>query len=481
MFKKLKIAITTVAVALTATASAFGFAATDGFGTVKAEETKFLIDHGVYSLKMDEAVSEEVSYRHSESYLFNTRDTDGDIRLKFKTVSVSTELDGEDFYGLVRGKSEDVAYAYADTKSTMWYVFGTGNPGIGNVTVYREGAYTDIKYDTSSHAFGVTIDGQDQSAGMNKFVGSAEGKTADEKGATKICWDVTNTKKEIDVTLTDFAITDAEGFDLGMELSPRASVHENKRFETTFYGFAGKKVTFKRFDESEKANPSVTDTEGNALDIAITAEGKGVYSFVMPEQDIKIEEYKEIEDDRFFGTYYNEQDKTTYFLGEENYKIAGTVKTELSVKAYDVGVLAITDGENLVNGRIVYGNLRVSGKIYKKLLSYTVSFVVDGKTEKTVKIDSGDYVLTAPDLTPAKEGYTFVGWKTGKNESYEFGNVVCESLTLYADFKSDGEHKDPAGGCGGSFSAGNAGIVVLAAGALAVLIKVFGKKVKKEI
>ena len=145
-------------------------AATAAFGgkhySVKAEtapEQKFAIESGDYTLKMDDSVTETVSYTHTESYLFNKRDTDGNIRLKFRTVSAKTTLAGADFYGLVRGKADDPAYAYADSKNGLlyWYVYGSGNPGKGDVTIYEQGKVTDVLYDVDSHAFTVIKGGVD--------------------------------------------------------------------------------------------------------------------------------------------------------------------------------------------------------------------------------------------------------------------------------------------------------------------------------
>ena len=454
MFKKLKIAITAVAVALTAAATVFGGAlSVPHVGAEEAGTNKYRIDSGAYTLKMDDSVTETVRYRHTESYLFNARDTKGNIRLRFKTVSVSTGLSGEDIYGLVRGKSEDTAYAYAELGKTYWYIFSSG--GTGNVTIYKEGADTDITYDVSEHAFTVVIGGENQSSKMTKFSGStADGPKADSLGATKICWDATNTNKQIDVTLENFAITDKDGFDLGIEISPRANAFPDKLLETSFSAYAGKTVTFKSFGDSESGEPAIVD---------------------------KIEERNAVSDGRFNGTYYEASGNSGYFFGETSYKFTGNAKTEISLVTYDIGLVVVTEGDTTTEGRMLYGNLVIGETIYKKLLSYTVKFVADEKVLNTVTVDSGDYFLAAPEQNPTKDGYTFVGWKTGKGESYDFGNRVTESIILYADFKPNAEHKDPEGGCGGSFSVGTAGIALLAAGMQVFAAKVFYGKGKKDL
>lgn len=480
MFKKLKIAITAVAVALTVAATVFGGAlSVPHVGAEEAGTNKYRIDSGAYTLKMDDSVTETVRYRHTESYLFNARDTKGNIRLRFKTVSVSTGLADGDYYGLVRGKSEDIAYAYAEHDKTYWYVFGSGVTGIGNVTIYKEGADTDVTYDASEHAFTVVIGGENQSSKMTKFGASADGSTADSLGATKICWDATNTNKQIDVTLENFAITDNDGFDLGIEISPRADEFPDKLLETSFSAYAGKTVTFKSFG-SESGEPAIVDKNGAALGIAITKNGDE-YSFVMPEEEVKIEERNAVSDGRFNGTYYEANGNSGYVFGETSYKFTGNTKAEISLIAYDIGLVVVTEGDTTTEGRMLYGNLVIGETTYKKLLSYTVKFVADEKVLNTVTVDSGDYFLVAPEQNPTKDGYTFVGWKTGKGESYDFGNRVTESIILYADFKPNAEHKDPKGGCSGSFSVGTAGIALLAAGMLVFAAKVFYGKGKKDL
>lgn len=482
MFKKLKIAITAVAVALTVAATVFGGAlSVPHVGAEEAGTNKYRIDSGAYTLKMDDSVTETVRYRHTESYLFNARDTKGNIRLRFKTVSVSTGLSGEDIYGLVRGKSEDTAYAYAELGKTYWYVFGSGNPGVGDVTIYKEGADTDVTYDVSEHAFTVVIGGENQSSKMTKYNGStADGTKADSLGATKICWDATNTNKQIDVTLENFAITDKDGFDLGIEISPRANAFHDKLLETSFSAYAGKTVTFKSFGDSESGEPAIVDKNGAALGVAITKNGDE-YSFVMPEEEVKIEERHAVSDGRFNGTYYEASGNSGYVFGETSYKFTGNAKTEISLITYDIGLVVVTEGDTTTEGIMFYGNLVIGETTYKKLLSYTVKFVADEKVLNTVTVDSGDYFLAAPEQNPTKDGYTFVGWKTGKGESYDFGNRVTESIILYADFKPNAEHKDPEGGCGGSFSVGTAGIALLAAGMLVFAAKVFYGKGKKDL
>lgn len=439
-----------------------------------AADAKFAINPGAFSLRMDDSVTETVRYKHTESYLYNKRDTNGNINLGFTATSVSSGLSGTDFYGLVRGKSKDIAYAYVG--DVYWYVFGAGNPGKGDVTIYKEGARTDISYDVTSHTFSVVVDGEDQAANMAKFVSSATAETADNNNATKICWDATNTNKTFDVTLEDFSITDADGYDLGIELSARAAASD-KVLEEKYYAYAGKTVTIKLFGADGESMPAALDKDGNRADVKFTAGADGEYTFVMPDEEITLVAYTAVNDDRYYGTYYDSASDVGYIFGETNYRFGGGVKSEVSVKAFDIGVATITDGETSAEGEFDFGNLTIGGTAYKKLLSYKVDFVVDGKSVKTVTVDSGDYILTDPGLAPTKDGYTFVGWKTGKNETFVFGKTTTSSVTLYADFRSDEEHKDPAEEKSGCGSNAIAGIAILPMTAIAAFtLKKKGKR-----
>ena len=458
-------------------------AATAAFGgkpySVKAEtapEQKFAIESGDYTLKLDESVTETVSYTHTESYLFNKRDTDGNIRLKFRTVSAKTTLAGADFYGLVRGKADDPAYAYADSKNGLlyWYVYGSGNPGKGDVTIYEQGKITDVLYDVDSHAFTVIKGGADQASQMAKFVSSKTAEETDRIGATKICWDAYNIAATVNAELEDFALTDADGYDLGVDLSPRAAVHAGRRLSTEYYGYAGKTVTVKNFDDANSI-PVVVGEDGSELDVAVTSVGNGEYTFVMPSCAVKIISYVELTDGSYYGTYYNAESGQGYVFGENSYKFAAGAKSDVSVKIYNVGVGFITENSEQTKCSFRYGKFIIGDAVYNKLLKYTVNFVVDGKSVKTVTVDGGEYTLENPaDISTGKEGYTFLGWKTAKGETFEFGKTVNESITLYADYRSNEEHKDPQeekSGCGSSVGAGLLILPMIAVSAFAGIKK----------
>ena len=453
-----------------AVAGILASAAVSGFGgiSVKAEESdlqKYAFDPGVYSVKMDDSVTETVHYKHTESYLFNERETTGNISLKFKTVSASIKDNTSSaLYGLVRGASTDVAYGYVNA---YWYLFGNHVAGSGGKTIYKENAVTDITYDTVSHAFGVVIDGEDQTKNdlMMSFAGNAKtAEACDNAGAAIIQWDVMNAAYEFEATLEDFALTDENGYDLGIAMSANANKF-TKELTETFYGYAGKTVTIKLFtDNKNPSTPVALNDNGERLNVNFTELGNNEYSFVMPESEFSLVCYRETGTTAHYGSY-RASNGDMYVFGDDSYKLTKSGKTDLTVKVFDIGAIFVYEGETITEGHFKYGDLMISDERYEKLLSYTVEFISDGKSVQTVVVNSGDYILQKPESDPQKDGYKFVGWKTGDGKAYDFSATVTHSITLYADFEPL-NHQDPkpvSGGCGSSVNAGAFALLAVAA------------------
>lgn len=453
-----------------AVAGILASAAVSGFGgiSVKAEESdlqKYAFDPGVYSVKMDDSVTETVHYKHTESYLFNERETTGNISLKFKTVSASVKDNTSSaLYGLVRGASTDVAYGYVNA---YWYLFGNHVAGSDGKTIYKENAVTDITYDTVSHSFGVVIDGEDQTKNdiMMSFAGNAKtAEACDNAGAAIIQWDVMNAAYEFEATLEDFALTDENGYDLGITMSANANKH-TKELTETFYGYAGKTVTIKLFtDNKNPSTPVALNENGERLNVNFTKLSDNEFSFVMPESEFSLVCYRETGTTAHYGSY-RASNGDMYVFGDDSYKLTKSGKTDLTVKVFDIGAIFVYEGETITEGQFKYGDLMISDERYEKLLSYTVEFISDGKSVQTVVVNSGDYILQKPESDPQKDGYKFVGWKTGDGKAYDFSATVTHSITLYADFEPL-NHQDPkpvSGGCGSSVNAGAFALLAVAA------------------
>lgn len=453
-----------------AVAGILASAAVSGFGgiSVKAEESdlqKYAFDPGVYCVKMDDSVTETVHYKHKESYLFNERETTGNISLKFKTVSASVKDNTPSaLYGVVRGASTDIAYGYVNA---YWYLFGNHVAGSGGKTIYKENAVTDITYDTVSHSFGVVIDGEDQTKNdlMMPFVGNTKtAEACDEAGASIIQWDVMNVPYEFEATLEDFALTDENGYDLGIAMSANANKF-TKELDETFYGYAGKTVTIKLFNDNKNPSmPVALNENGERLNVNFTELGNNEYSFVMPESEFSLVCYRETETTAHYGSYRS-ANGDMYVFGDDSYKLTKSGKSDLTVKVFDIGAIFVYEGETISEGHFKYGDLMISDERYEKLLSYTVEFISDGKSVQTATVNSGDYILQKPESDPQKEGYKFVGWKTGDGKAYDFSATVTHSIMLYADFEPL-NHQDPkpvSGGCGSSVNAGAFALLAVAA------------------
>lgn len=473
------------AVAAVCAAATAAFGGISNYSAAKAENAaenqKFALDTGAYTLKMDDSVTMDVSYAHGATYLYNKRDTKGNIRLKFKTNSVSSTLANNIMYGLVRGKSKDLAYAYDDMANTYWYIFGNHISGSLGKTIYKAGAYTDILYNVTTHAFGVSIDGSDVTGEMSKFTGSANADVVDGKGATKICWDSVNIGNNdpadtIVVTLTDFALTDADGYNLGVAMGRMTYEKGEYSYEENIYGYAGKTVTVKYIGDGDGGSPLVYGSDGTRLSVPVTSLGNGKYSFVMPNDDVSLVMKRRIENSEVYGTYYNGDSGDYYVFGDRSYKAISGVKTDITLVAYTGGMVDITSGEDITEGAYTIGKLVVGDTVYKKLLKYSVAFVVDGKTVKSETLSSGDYFATEPE-NPTKDGYVFAEWRTSGGEAYEADKTITESTTFYAVFEEEGGHTDPKAesksGCGGNLAYSCFAFIPLAA-------IIFGIKNKRE-
>lgn len=437
-----------------------------------AENQKFALDTGAYTLKMDDSVTMDVSYAHG-AYLYNKRDTSGNIRLKFKTVSYSSAVTSAVYNGLVRGSSKDIAYAYVPMAANHWYVFGDGRNTVKG-DIYSVDEYTDIIYDVTAHAFSVKIG--EATPVMAKMFQSADASVTDAAGTGRIAWDANNAEAIIKATLTDFSITDADGYNLGVAMSRTQDARMTYTYEENFYGYAGKTVTVKYIGDGDGGSPLVYGSDGTRLTIPVTSLGKGEYSFVMPDADVKLVMKRRIENSEIYGTYANAESGDYFVLGEQSYKSINGVKTNIDLAVYTGGIVDVIDGENTTEGEYTIGKLVVGNTVYKKLLKYSVAFVVDGKTVKSETLSSGDYFATAPE-NPTKDGYVFAGWRTSGGEAYEADKTITESTTFYAVFEEEGGHTDPKAesksGCGGNIAYSCFAFIPLAA-------IIFGIKNKRE-
>lgn len=425
-----------VAVIAAATAICGGVSFNRSEKTKAAENQRYSIDFGEYTPKADSSVNIDLSYTHG-AYVHTKRATDGNIRLKFKTLSYEADFQAGDLNGLVRGVYSDPAYSYVPFDTNYWLVFGDSV----SQALYSVGEYTDVLYDVISHSFTVSV-GETVPV-MTKFSLSQAGSVADASGANTIAWDSNNMERKITASLTDFSVTDEDGYYLGVSLSREANAKFLFSIEENMYGYAGEIVTFKYFGEGESPMPCVYGEDGKKIRNAVTDLGGGVYSFVMPEGAVKIRASAEADVSEVYGTYYDSATDNIYVLGETSYKSINGNNTDITFKAYTDGTVIISDGGETTEGSFTLGKLAVGETVYKKLLKYKVEFVVLGETVKSETISSGSYRVTAPE-DPVKEGYEFVGWKNGKGEAFDGDKTVTSSAIYYAEFTERGGHINPS-------------------------------------
>ena len=227
----------------------------------------------------------------------------------------------------------------------------------------------------------------------------------------------------------------------------------------------GGNITVKAiFEEgSEVREWLVTDKNGNKLDIEFNDNGNGTYSFVMPDQQVKIKANitKIVDYESFYGTYYNYSNGNIIALKENNvaqyingadvsnatYEIisyaSGKENTELgddgkvvfnNTWLYD---LVINDGNTTKTYSVDGFSINDNGVIYKELGNYTVNYYLDKydiTPYHTQKV--GDYNYKITDIeAPTKEGYKFAGWYFADGSEFDSDEMVVKTLSVYAKWE----------------------------------------------
>ena len=450
-------------------ATAFGALTTSS--TVSAEESvgqKYAIDAGDFTLKTDDSVNIDVSYKHG-AYLYNKRDAEGNIRLRYKTLSYTQKIASDAFNGLIRGRSADIAYGYVPSDKNHWYVFGDGRVGTTAQSLYSENEYTDVLYDTTAHAFTVKVG--DTTPAMARMFDSAEASVADSFSPKRIAWDANNMEGKITASLTDFSVSDEDGFYLGVAMSRTSDSTMEYSLEEKFYGYQNKTVTVKYLGEQrEDFGLKVYGEDGKEIDAGVTKTEDGVFTFVMPGCNVKLVSSYKVNPDGVYGTYFNADTEDLYVLGETSYKVVNGNRSEISYTLFSDGMIRIADGELTSSATSTIANIKIGDSVYKKLLTYTVKFVVDGKTAESFTLSSGDYKVTPP-ASPSKDGYVFDGWKNGKGEAFDQTKTITSSTTYYASFVEAGGHTDPENTKGGCKSSLGLSVTAVPLAATALLLK----------
>lgn len=393
----------------------------------------------------------------SVGYILNSIPTDDSISMSFMTNSVTETVD---INGLVRWRGQsDPYYAYV---GNIWYTISdsSGNTKTGEV-FNRTGERTEIIYDAQAHSFSAEVGGQSVPLSQHPAGNYSGGSLAsiDADGATKmgLSWN----SGTYTAALTEFRMTDSQGWDLGVEFSPYN--RGMGTFAADMYAEAGGTVTLRKTDENDDIKNFVfTDELGETVDVDVTDNGDGSYTFTMPLRDVTLSVAYYEEPDLFYGSYYCEEDGSMLVFGADRSFLSqgGTVTEILSADFDSLGgiTLIFSGGEREASYRAL--SVSLDGKIYTKLKSYLVAFDLRGGTgdAETQRINSGDYLARKP-ADPVREGYVFAGWKTSSGEEFDFSAPVSSSVTLYAQW----EPASQSGGCAGTLAAGTLPLAAVAA------------------
>lgn len=416
---------------------------------------------GGYTTKID-GISYDVQFDFSgDGWFGNNLPSSEDITMTWTTVSQERagELVPGHVYGLVRSVTDaDRQYLFnSEAAAALRFTFN------GDTQTYtKPGESTTIVYSKELVAGGtenVYFNGSSSAYTYHPYKSTF--KDADEAGAQYLAvqW-IGGTYK---ASLTGVKIYDASGNDLGIQFG-EATLESSS---VQRYGEAGKTVTIApEVPENYQMDYwTVTDAAGNPYELNMTDNGDGTYSFVMPEQALKIKanlKYEVVETE-YCGWYYNIQTGSMVQL-KENGVAEITENGQTRTASYEIPYvteLKITEGETTQSYALTVGKFQQGESVWYKMQTFYVTFETQTDTAiETQVLKDGNYKAAKP-ADPAREGYTFGGWYTSDGEEFDFNSIVYESVTLHAKWIPV-DAGAGAGGCSGSLG-GTAVLVSVAA------------------
>lgn len=415
---------------------------------------------GGYTTEID-GISYDVQFDFSDDGWFgNDLPSSEDITMTWTTVSQERagELVPGHVYGLVRSVTDaDRQYLFnSEAAAALRFTFN------GDTQTYtKPGESTTIVYSKELVAGGtenVYFNGSSSAYTYHPYKSTF--KDADEAGAQYLAvqW-IGGTYK---ASLTGVKIYDAKGNDLGIQFG------ETKLTSSSVqrYGEAGKTVTIApEVPENYQMDYwTVTDAAGNPYELNMTDNGDGTYSFVMPEQALKIKanlKYEVVESE-YYGWYYNIETGSMIQLKEGGVAEI-TENGQTRTASYEIPYvteLKITEGETTQSYALTVGKFQQGESVWYKMQTFYVTFETQTDTAiETQVLKDGNYKAAKP-ADPAREGYTFGGWYTSDGEEFDFNSIVYESVTLHAKWIPV-DAGAGAGGCSGSL--GGTAVMVSAA------------------
>lgn len=437
-----------------------------------------------YSLDFDDSMVcklDNVSYLFSLAYLegsagwITSRYTsDKNIIISYKTELMTANCLAP--FGYVRFPSSSF--------STSWpwlYTIGAWQGATWGSVCYHTSGTTKITYDVTAHKFIYWIEHMEELDGQqpahsgeisDELAYHAAGYTQDPAvidalGADMIglAW---NDGKNYAFSLSDFKIMDEDGWDLGVQYS-RNGLNESGAILTR-YAEQGKTITIRLANaDTTMKTLNITDEEGNKLDLDVTANDDGTYTFEMPQQNISVSAVYRRSAENYYGSYYNAATGNLILLAETSFVRVNGTERKMQIALDSTGEIEMNFEQGEEEKAYISGSsITYDGNIYVKLRSYLVQFQLNGGVGDIAsqRIESGSYTVTRPQ-DPEKEGYVFAGWKTADGEDFDFEKPISSSVTLYAEWTPS-----KTNGCASSASAGSAvAAVIMFAAAGAALIR----------
>ncbi len=429
------------------------------------EDLKYALDiEGGYTTKID-GISYDVQFDFSgDGWFGNNLPSSEDITMTWTTVSQERTGDFAPFDGHVYGFVRSVTDADRQLLFNAESAADLGFTINGTTQTYTNpGETTVVRYSKELVAGGTNSlylnDAQSTYSKYKKPTGGGW-KGADDAGAQYLAvqW-IGGTYK---ASLTGVKIYDASGNDLGIQFG-EATLESSS---VQRYGEAGKTVTIApEVPENYQMDYwTVTDAAGNPYELNMTDNGDGTYSFVMPEQALKIKanlKYEVVETE-YYGWYYNIQTGSMIQLKEGGVAEI-TENGQTRTASYEIPYvteLKITEGETTQSYALTVGKFQQGESVWYKMQTFYVTFETQTDTAiETQVLKDGNYKAAKP-ADPAREGYTFGGWYTSDGEEFDFNSIVYESVTLHAKWIPV-DAGAGAGGCSGSL--GGTAVMVSAA------------------
>lgn len=160
------------------------------------------------------------------------------------------------------------------------------------------------------------------------------------------------------------------------------------------------------------------------------------------------------------AVYYCEKDDSAIELfTDKTAKLTKNGKTTKGTYNVNTGIISFNFGGKTERYDFLFSSFTNTTKTYKRLYSYTISFVTGNGTKiKSQTLSAQTGFIPMKPTNPKLTGCQFLGWVTGDGKEFKFGQFTTKSVILYAKWSNDAgivyiadkvEGTDSSGGEGG--------------------------------